>query len=96
MTKYGLEKINQAKESGTWNLLNSSDLLQVPKDLKTALTKSKKAQIFFESIAPSSKRAILEWIQAAKTKETRQKRIVETVKLAKIGIRANHYRDLEK
>ena len=36
------------------------------------------------------------WINAAKTDATRQKRIKETVRLAKIGIRANHYVDLKK
>jgi hypothetical protein len=41
---------------------------------------------------PSSHRIILEWIYAARTEETRRKRILETVDLAARGIKAHHYR----
>jgi len=96
MTPHGMKKIELAKTNGSWTKLNSSDRLQMPKELSRLLKQSKKANEFFESMAPSSKRAILEWINTAKTDATRQKRIKETVRLAKIGIRANHYVDLKK
>lgn len=92
----GLLKINLAKQNGSWSKLNSSDRFEIPKELATGLKKNKKAGDFFQSVSPSSKRAILEWINAAKTSETKLKRVHETVKLAARGIRANHYIDLKR
>ncbi|WP_186643689.1 YdeI/OmpD-associated family protein [Fluviispira vulneris] len=96
MTKYGLEKIKIAKKNGAWTMLNSSDRFEVPSVLEKRLKRNKKAYEFYQSMAPSSKRIILEWINSAKTDETRNKRIKETVQLAAKGIRANHYVDLKK
>lgn len=92
----GLQKINLAKRNGSWSKLNASDRFEMPKELTAGLKKNKKAREFFQAIAPSSKRAILEWINAAKTTETREKRISETIRLAAQGIRANHYADLKR
>lgn len=92
----GLIKINLAKKNGSWNKLNASDRFEIPKELTAGLKRNKGARDFFLSVAPSSKRAILEWINAAKTSETRLKRISETIKLAAQGIRANHYIDLNR
>jgi len=44
----------------------------------------------WESFSRSSNRGILEWILNAKRAETRQKRIIETVKLAEVNVKANH------
>lgn len=70
--------------------------LNFRRELKAGLRENKKAAEFFQTIAPSSKRAILEWINAAKTSETKTKRINETVELAAQKIRANHYADLKR
>jgi len=96
MTKAGLEKIKTAKNNGSWSKLDSSDRLEIPKTLLAKLKMNKCATVFFESISPSSKRAILEWINLAKTEKTREKRINATVALAAKGIRANNYLDLKK
>ena len=92
----GLAKIKLAKRNGSWNKLNASDRFEIPKELSAGLKKNKKAGEFFHSMAPSSRRAILEWINAAKKMDTRIKRIKETVHLAARGIRANHYVDLKR
>lgn len=92
MTAAGMKMINLAKKTGTWNALNSVDKLIIPDDLKKGLTKNKKAQTFFEAFPPSIKRGILEWIGNAKTAETRNKRILETITLAANNIRANQYK----
>jgi hypothetical protein len=47
-------------------------------------------------MASSSKIAILEWVNNAKTDVTKQKRVRETVRLAKLGLRANHYLAVKK
>jgi uncharacterized protein YdeI (YjbR/CyaY-like superfamily) len=96
MTSAGLAKIKQAKANGSWDKLNASDRFEIPKELISGFKKNKKATQFWEAVAPSSKRAILEWINAAKTETTKTKRIKETVRLSAIGIRANHYVDLRK
>jgi uncharacterized protein YdeI (YjbR/CyaY-like superfamily) len=96
MTPHGLKKIELAKSNGAWAKLNASDRLEVPKELAALFKKNKQANDFFQSIAPSSKRAILEWIYGAKTEVTKLKRIQETVRLAAKGIRANNYLDLKK
>ena len=96
LTPAGLAKVEEAKRNGSWKALEKSDRLEAPKELMAALKKNKKAESFYMSITPGSKKVILEWIQTAKTDETRDKRIAETVRLAAMGLRANHYVDLKK
>lgn len=85
-----------AKKDGSWTHLESTDRLEMPKELSVLLKKSKKAEAFYESMTPSSKKLILEWIKSEKTEETKMRRNKETVRLALMGIRANHYVDLKK
>ncbi len=97
LTKLGLiapagkEMITLAKKTGTWDALNEVDQLLLPKDLKAAFSKNKKAARFFDAFPPSTKRGILSWILDAKRPETKIKRIKETVELAGKNIRANQY-----
>jgi uncharacterized protein YdeI (YjbR/CyaY-like superfamily) len=92
MTAAGFKSIEVAKKNGSWEVLESVDNETIPKDLISAFKKFPKSKPFFENFPPSSKRAILEWIAQAKTETTRQKRLLETAKLAAKNIRANHYR----
>jgi uncharacterized protein YdeI (YjbR/CyaY-like superfamily) len=96
LTPAGKKMIALAKKTGTWEALNEVDQLILPKDLKTALSKSKLASKFFDAFPPSTRRGILEWILNAKQPETRSKRIKETVDLAKKNIRANQYKPLKR
>jgi hypothetical protein len=59
----------------------------VPHDLDHRLAKSQKARAFFESLAPSHRRAFVEWITEAKREETRQRRVSETLELLRSGRR---------
>lgn len=92
MTDAGIKLIKLAKKTGTWNALEKIDNLIIPEDLRDAFIKNKKAQTYFEAFPPSTKRGILEWIDNAKTAETRNRRIVETVSLAANNVRANQYK----
>ena len=92
MTKAGMDKANEAKRNGNWDALVEVQACMLPDDLITALKANREAKINFEAFPPSSKRIILEWIAAAKTPVTREKRIIETVEKAAQNIRANHYR----
>lgn len=96
MEKAGLEMVALAKQSGTWDALNEVDQILVPFDLEKEFQKNKKAASNFEAFPRSAKRGILKWILSAKRPETRQKRIEETVRLAKDNIRAQQYKGNKK
>lgn len=88
----GRRAIEVAKQNGAWDALIKSDSLELPPQLDLLLEQSPQAKAHFEAFPPSSRRAILEWIYAAKREETRRRRIEETARLAADNIRANHYR----
>ena len=90
MKPAGLEMIKLAKSNGKWDALNSVEDIIIPEDLQIQFHKNKVALKNWESFSRSSKRGILEWILNAKRAETRQKRIIETVKLAEVNVKANH------
>jgi uncharacterized protein YdeI (YjbR/CyaY-like superfamily) len=89
MTASGQKLIDLAKATGTWDALNDADNNVIPADLQALLNDNDIARKNFEAFSTSSKRIILEWIQAAKRPETREKRIKETVELAEKNIRAH-------
>ncbi|MFN4256607.1 MAG: YdeI/OmpD-associated family protein [Saprospiraceae bacterium] len=91
MTESGLKMVELAKRTGTWAALDEVEALIVPPDLQTELEALQPAATHFAAFPRSVKRGILEWIMNAKTPETRQKRIAETVRLAAENIRANQY-----
>lgn len=91
MERAGLEMVELAKKTGTWDALNEVEEILIPDDLQKALVKNKLAAANFEAFPRSTKKGILDWIINAKRPETRQKRISETVNLAEKNIRANQY-----
>ena len=96
MAPAGLAKVEEAKASGTWNLIDSAQSGEVPKDLAAAFRKYKGSKQNFDAFPNGVKKQILEWIAQAKTDATRQKRITETAELAAQNIRANQWRDKNK
>jgi uncharacterized protein YdeI (YjbR/CyaY-like superfamily) len=85
----GQEKIDQAKQDGKWDALNDVDALVEPQDLRDALNNVEGANAYWARFPPSSKRGILEWINAAKRPQTRSERVTKTAVLAAQGIKAN-------
>jgi uncharacterized protein YdeI (YjbR/CyaY-like superfamily) len=92
----GMAMIKLAKKTGTWKSLNDIDNLKSPDDLTKAFSRNKKAKAFFDAFPPSTKKQILYWITSAKTLQTRNKRIKETVSKAAKNERANQYIQKEK
>ena len=90
--KAGLQKIEQAKEDGSWDVLNEIEELIMPEDLMLALKKNKTAYNFFDAFPPGVKKGIYQWIISAKKAETRASRIETTVRLASENIRANQWK----
>lgn len=87
----GLAKIEEAKQDGSWNKLDSVEALELPPDLRKAFKAHPGALAYFEAFPRSSKRAILEWIGNAKTEATRAKRVLETATLAAENVRAHQW-----
>ena len=91
MHQAGLQKVEDAKQDGSWTQLDAVELLEVPADLRTAFKSYAGSQGNFEAFPRSAKRAILEWISNAKTDVTRAKRVTETARLAAENVRANQW-----
>jgi uncharacterized protein YdeI (YjbR/CyaY-like superfamily) len=96
MAPAGLAMIEAAKADGSWSKLDASHSLKVPRDLAAALRAYPNARPRFDTFPPSSRRAILEWIDSAKRPETRARRVGETARLAEDGIRANQPRPVSR
>lgn len=87
----GQTKIDAAKGDGSWGLLDPIDAMEMPADLTEALAALPPAAAYFHAFPPSTKRAILQWIQQAKRPDTRAARISETARLAQQNVRANQW-----
>jgi uncharacterized protein YdeI (YjbR/CyaY-like superfamily) len=92
MAPAGEEAVAIAQANGMWEHLERSDRFEAPPELHAQLAANPAAKTFYDAMPPSSHRIILEWIYAARTEETKLKRIAETVRLAAQGIKAHHYR----
>jgi len=92
MTSSGMVKIEAARKDGSWSALDEVESLIAPTDLVEAFAAHPEAAAHFERFPRSAKRSILEWIGAAKTPETRKKRVSETAERAARNERANQWR----
>jgi uncharacterized protein YdeI (YjbR/CyaY-like superfamily) len=80
MTRFGLAKVNAAEKSGLWDKVDRPSInFDIPPELEKALKKNKKARDFFEKLAPSYQKQFIGWIKVAKQKETKEKRLKETI-----------------
>ena len=89
MTEAGRRAIAVAKENGAWSALDDIENLVEPDDLREELDADPKARRHWDAFPRSAKRAILDWIAAAKRDETRRRRVSETARLAAQNVRAN-------
>lgn len=87
----GIAAVERAKADGSWVFLEDVDALIPPGDLLAALADgAPEARQRWDGFSRSSRRGILEWIRQARRPETRARRIAETVRLAAMGLKANH------
>eukprot|EP00276_Gloeochaete_wittrockiana_P010161 CAMPEP_0184643466 /NCGR_PEP_ID=MMETSP0308-20130426/312_1 /TAXON_ID=38269 /ORGANISM="Gloeochaete witrockiana, Strain SAG 46.84" /LENGTH=192 /DNA_ID=CAMNT_0027071421 /DNA_START=1143 /DNA_END=1718 /DNA_ORIENTATION=+ len=61
MTEAGRRVIDQAKEDGSWNLLNEAESMIIPQDLEEAFAEYSAAKENFENFPPSVRKNILFW-----------------------------------
>lgn len=92
MRPEGLEVIQAAIAGGQWDALNDIESLAIPGDLAAKLANWPDARTHFDAFPKSTKRGILEWIAAARSSETRARRVTETAMLAQDNVRANQWR----
>jgi uncharacterized protein YdeI (YjbR/CyaY-like superfamily) len=92
MTPAGLARIEEAKRSGTWDILEEAHSGAIPADLAAAFAAYPAAAENFAGFPLSTRKAILEWIALAKRAETRAARIAETARLAASNERANQWK----
>jgi len=92
MTAAGLQKIETAKNNGSWTALDKMEALEMPAALKKVFAKNKTALKNFEQFPPSTKKQLYHWVGSDKTTITRHKRTTEIVTLAEKNIRANQWR----
>ncbi|MHC1558111.1 YdeI/OmpD-associated family protein [Actinomycetospora sp. C-140] len=92
MTPAGQAAIEAARATGRWAALDAVEDLTEPDDLRSALDAVPRARAAWDAFPRSVKRAILEWIAAAKKPPTRAARIAETVGEAAEGRRAHQWR----
>jgi uncharacterized protein YdeI (YjbR/CyaY-like superfamily) len=89
MLPAGLAAVDEARRRGTWTMFDDVENLVVPDDLAAAFDANPPGRTHWEAFSPSSRRAILAWIQQARRPETRLKRITETATLAARNEKAN-------
>jgi uncharacterized protein YdeI (YjbR/CyaY-like superfamily) len=89
MTPPGSAAIERAKANGAWDALDAVSRLTEPDELVAALDERPEARRYWDRFPPSSRRAILEWIAAAKRPDTRARRIAQTVAKAAVNLKAN-------
>jgi uncharacterized protein YdeI (YjbR/CyaY-like superfamily) len=80
MEEAGYQKIEEAKEKGEWNAAIRREQVDIiPKDLERELRKTKGAISAYRSLPDSRKKQFIYWLQTAKRKETKQRRIQKIV-----------------
>jgi uncharacterized protein YdeI (YjbR/CyaY-like superfamily) len=92
MAAAGLEAVRAAQLDGSWSALDAVERLEEPDDLRAALDAEPAARGQWDGFPRSTRRAILEWIGAARTSPTRARRVEQTVTEAAAGRRANQWR----
>ena len=87
MTEHGLQKVEAAKRSGSWDAPVQKPRLEfkMPDEFSDALKTNPQAERTFNNLAPSYQKQYLAWIGTAKQSETRQKRIQESIQLLREG-----------
>lgn len=86
MKPAGVAAVEAAKADGRWdNAYHSSSTAEVPADFLQALTKSRKAEAFFNTLNKANRYSFLYRLQNAKKPETRMKRINDFVAMLARG-----------
>ena len=84
----GLQKIEIAKQNGSWSALDHVEDLVIPEDLALAFQKNKTAFENYNNFSKSYRKGYLYWLNQAKREETRANRIAEIISLCEQNIKS--------
>src|SRR5690606_25017074 len=76
-----LRKIEAAKNDGSWQVLDQVENLKIPEDLLAAFQNNSVAFKNYKNFSPSYRKSYLYWLNSAKRSATRNRRIVEIIRL---------------
>ena len=86
MQPAGLSAVERAKADGSWaKAYDSPNNMILPEDFLKALSKNKKAEVFFKTLNKTNLFAIGFRLQTAKKQETREKRMKEIIAMLAKG-----------
>ncbi|GGG58959.1 YdeI/OmpD-associated family protein [Bizionia arctica] len=88
MHKSGLNSIKTAKQNGSWEALDEVEKGIIPEDLQLEFNNNQEAFSNYSNFAPSYRKNYLYWLNQAKRETTRQKRIIEIIKLCEANIKS--------
>ncbi|AXT50562.1 hypothetical protein D1818_06855 [Aquimarina sp. BL5] len=87
MHQSGLDIIEIAKKNNSWTALDNVENGIIPQDLKKAFNSNSEAFTNYKNFSPSYRKSYLYWLNQAKRQETRDKRILEIIRLCKANIK---------
>lgn len=90
MHESGLAIIKISKENGSWTALDNVEKGIIPEDLKLAFNKNPEAFSNYKNFAPSYRKSYLYWLNQAKRKETREKRIIEIIRFCNKNVKSRN------
>ena len=77
----GLAAVQVGKESGQWQAaIDRENPEYVPPELKAALEQDPEARYAYQALSESQRKRYVYWLQSAKKKETKQKRVSEILR----------------
>ncbi|WP_299123809.1 YdeI/OmpD-associated family protein [uncultured Winogradskyella sp.] len=86
----GWKLIDLAKKTGTWTAMDDVENGIVPKELQDAFDSNPRAFENYLGFSKSYRKGYLSWLNSAKRKATRQKRIKEIIKLCSANIKSRN------
>jgi len=86
--KSGLAIIEIGKKNGSWTALDDVEKGIIPLELQTAFDKNPVAYANYKNFAPSYRKHYLYWLNQAKREVTKEKRIIEIIKLCESNIKS--------
>lgn len=84
----GWELINLAKETGKWSEMDDVENGVIPKDLQDAFDTNPLAFENYQNFTRGYRKSYLSWLHSAKRSTTREKRILEILKLCEANIKS--------
>ena len=90
MHQSGLNKIEIAKQNGSWESLDAVENLEIPSDLKLAFDSNATAHDNYQKFSFHYRKSYLYWLNQAKREETRIIRIAEIIRLCEQNSKTRH------